>query len=98
MDIIFTWELKKKLNTFSKLVDSLEDGNEVVINWYGKDSFKKLLKDNGNDVQWANEWARDGLKCDILHLNYLLQQIANETKDNELVQRRLKAVGYTPEE
>lgn len=98
MDIIFTWNLKGKLDALSKLADNLEDGNKVVINWFGKDYFTKLLKDNGNDVQGANEWARDGLKCDILHLDLLLQQIANETKDNELVQRRLKAVGYTPEE
>lgn len=97
MNIVLAWNAKKALDAFSNIIDKIEDGNEILINWFGKDYFKKLLDYNGNDVQGANEWVRESLKCDISNIRSLLQQISNETKDNELVQRRLKAIGYTPE-
>lgn len=93
MDIVFTWNLKKDLETAKLLAN--ENNIEILKSWFGEENYNGLLKSfpkGGHEC--AEEWVKESFIDRIDHLYYLLQDITNETQDSELVQRRLEAVGF----
>ena len=94
MDIVLTWKLKKDLDTIIQIIESLDNGNEKLIEWFGQENYKELLSESNGDVESAGDWVKGCLQSSIRNLSAVLQQISNETQDNELVQKRLNAVGF----
>jgi len=57
---IITWNLKKDIETAKNLLN--QDKTEVLITWYGKENYDKLLMsypDGGHEA--ADEWIKDSL-------------------------------------
>ena len=94
--VIFTWDLKKDVEAAKNLLN--QDKMEVLMAWYGKENYDKLLTsypEGGHEA--ADEWIEDSFIDGLDDIIQLLQTITNETQDNQLVQKRLKAVGFTPQ-
>ena len=92
VDIVLTWNLKKDIESAKKLVSY--DKEDVLKDWYGRDNYDDLVQrhpENG-----AKNWVEDCFIDSMDSIIDLLQIITNETQDNPIVQRRLKAVGFTP--
>ena len=94
MDIVLTWKLKKDLDTIIQIIKSLDNDNEKLIEWFGQENYKELLSESNGDVESAGDWVKGCFQSSIRNLSAVLQQISNETQDNELVQKRLNAVGF----
>ena len=94
MDIVLTWKLRKDLDTIIQIIESLDNDNAKLIEWFGQENYKELLSESNGDIESAGDWIKDCLQSSIWNLSAVLQQIANETQDNELVQKRLNAVGF----
>ena len=92
VDIVLTWDLKNDIESVKKLVSHNKE--EVLKDWYGRDNYNNLVQRHSENG--AKNWVEDSFIDSIDNLIDLLQTITNETKDNPLVQRRLKAVGFTP--
>ena len=95
MNIVLTWTLRKDLDTITQIVGSLDYDNEKLIEWFGYENYKELLVEANGDIESAGDWIKGCLQSSIRNLTCVLQQVANETQDKELVQRRLKAIGFT---
>ena len=93
---ILTWDLKKDIEAAKKFLN--QDKRDVLMTWYGKENYDKLLTsypEGGNET--ADEWVKDSFIDRLDDVIQLLQIITNETQDNSLVQKRLKAVGFIPQ-
>lgn len=93
---ILTWDLKKDIEAAKNLLN--QDKMDVLTTWYGKENYDKLLTsypEGGNET--ADEWVKNNYINRLNDIIQLLQIITNETQDNSLVQKRLKAVGFTPQ-
>ena len=95
MDIVLTWNLRKDLNTIIQIIESLDYDNEKLTEWFGYENYKELLVEANGDIESAGDWIKGCLQGSIENLICVLQHIANETQDKELVQRRLEAIGFT---
>lgn len=87
--IILAWDIKKMFEALEDIIDNKEN---VLINYYGLEQYNELLQINGGNVEEAKEWIKHVLKNKIKSTKQLLEHISNETKDNNIVQKRLKAV------
>lgn len=87
--IILAWDIKKMFEALEDIIDNKEN---VLINYYGLEQYNELLQINGGNVEEAKEWIKHILKSKIKSTEQLLEHISNETKDNNIVQKRLKAV------
>lgn len=87
--IILAWDIKKMFEALEDIIDNKEN---VLINYYGLEQYNELLQINGGNVEEAKEWIKHVLKSKIKSTEQLLEHISNETKDNNIVQKRLKAV------
>lgn len=96
MTIVLTWNLHRTFDYVEKLIKG--DRINTLIEYYGKDNYKRLLLDSNGDTESVLAWIEDCFIGNIHNLRMLLQILTDETTDNELVQRRLKAVGFTPKE
>lgn len=95
-NVIISWNLKKDIEAAKNLLN--QDKTDVLMTWYGKENYNKLLisyPKGGNET--ADEWVKDSFTDSLDDIIQLLQTITNETQDNSLVQKRLKAIGFTPQ-
>lgn len=92
ISIILSCNVKKM---FKALKDIIEGKENALIEYFGMDHYKELLQDNGNNLKGATEWIKRILIHKIDYTEELLEYIANETKNNENVQKRLKAAKIT---
>lgn len=93
-DIAIAWNLQKDIETAKKLVTH---GSGVLQEWYGEENYKRLLEEyleGGHET--ADKWVKDSFIDAMDDIVSLLQIITNETQNNPIVQRKLKAVGFIP--
>lgn len=88
--VIISADVIRLFKTLEEIIDGKENS---IINWFGIENYNKLITEAGGDIDTANEWIKLTLKDAIQNTNYLLHCIADETKDNDVVQKRLKAAG-----
>ena len=90
MKAILKWDVKRMFNALKALINGEED---ALIEWFGKDNWEELLKVSDGDKESAMEWVREVSTLKVNNTYKLLVRIKELTKDNEEVQRALKAIG-----
>lgn len=88
--VIISGDVIRLFKTLEEIIDGKENS---IINWFGIENYNKLITEAGGDIDTANEWIKLTLKDAIQNASYLLHCIADETKYNDVVQKRLKAAG-----
>ncbi|PWL73820.1 hypothetical protein DBY21_10165 [Candidatus Gastranaerophilales bacterium] len=78
---------------FQSIENIIDKKENAFIEYFGVENYNKLLEYNGNDVEGANDWIKGVLKDNIGNTLAMLHCIAEETKENDIVQKRLNAVG-----
>lgn len=92
LKVVLTWNLKKDIDAAKSLIK--QNKKEVLKNWYGKENYESLLQEGSCEA--AENWINDSFIDSMDDIIKLLQTITDETQNNPLVQRRLKAVGFVP--
>ena len=88
--LTLSWNIKKTFETLNDLIDGKEN---ALIDYFGEDNWNELLIASEGNENDAMDWVKRNLKGELHGLYILLKEIKNDTKDNELVQRKLKAIG-----
>ena len=95
MKYMLSWDIKEMFNALN---DVLEGKENALIEWFGREHWDRLVEEAKGDIDVAVSWAKHVLKNDVKATYQLLETIYKETKDNEIVQKRLEAVGFTPQD
>lgn len=95
--LVLTWDLRKDIEAAKLLID----GNikEVLLDWCGMENYERLVEQSPNDKDLPYTWVKDTYTDSLDNIVIILQQITNEIESGEieLVKRRLKAVGFLPD-
>lgn len=89
--LILSWDIKEMFNALNGIIDGKED---ALIEWFGIESWNKLVEESKGDTKIAMNWVKHVLKNDIKATHQLLETIYKESKDNSTIQKKLKAVGF----
>lgn len=89
---ILSWNVKKVFNALYTMIEN-EQNNNILIEWFGKENWTKLLNSTNGNTNEAMDWVKSSLKSTTKATLQLFLTIFIETKDNELVQKRLNAAG-----
>lgn len=87
--IILSWDVKKMFKVIEDIIDGKEN---ALITYFGSENYNKLLIANGNNQEETIEWAKRILKTKIKNTEKLLKYIADKTRENKNIQKRLKAI------
>lgn len=91
--IIFSWDMVKMLTTMDSIING--EGEKVaLINWFGKDKWRELVEECEGDEREAMGYVKIAFQGAIDRSYKTLCWIQEETKDNEIVQERLRAAGF----
>lgn len=90
--IILSWDVKKMFKVIEDIIDGKEN---ALITYFGSENYNKLLIANGNNQEETIEWAKRILKTKIKNTEKLLKYIADKTRENKNIQKRLKAINIT---
>lgn len=90
--IILSWDVKKMFKVIEDIIDGKEN---ALITYFGSENYNKLLIANGNNQEETIEWVKRILKTKIKNTEKLLKYIADKTRENKNIQKRLKAINIT---
>lgn len=90
---ILSWDMVKMLTTMDSIING--DGERsALINWFGTDEWNELVKECEGDENEAMRYVKIAFQAAIDRSYKTICWIQEETKDNEIVQERLKAAGF----
>lgn len=88
--LILSWDINKMFQVIERIIDKDEN---ALVEYFGIDAYNRLLEYNGGDIDGALQWITEILKDNIESTLIMLHCIAKETKEINIVQARLKAIG-----